>query len=1237
MKKSLWKRAAAGILSILFLAPAFPAEAMSDGSATGGIDFDGINHTESRLLYGDRFYFDWSTGTGLTGHDDALPGRDCSGSAENGSNPNMVFKMTVTFDAVDGTSDPAACWNHILVRLRSSMAGGEEQPTDFYSVTRAAYGDAATVNVQIPLSAFGSGSVNWADIKDIIVQIPVEEDYKLGDTGDSPAVKATISGASIVNYANLEARTQLEKLLAQTADYTYDYNEAATAYELVRQEAEALLDTYADAAAYDDMLQRFTAAFDALTGKLNTAEQFAVLAGQNAPYPIDGGQWAMSLTTPAVSGVGAAGDREEWYLWWEGILTAPEGYVPPDTIGFKLTVDWYSGETLLRSIPANRTEARVYADGHYGFRWIGVEAPDGFDRAVLRLSCEAWQTGDFAFTLTGAGINNGYNALQTSFLIDYLQVETPALCAPSDRAAEAYYTLREKAGEMARDRIWYTNGQLQAVYRQLLAARHNWRDISGGDVDNDMQITASDALMVLQAATNKIVLEDMTMADVDKQSGVTAGDALQVLQYATKKITAFPTAEQRPADAAGIIHAQEAQGRYHTAPTALAPDASSMEFTENGGYLAYRGIDFGSGASTTFMAVLAVPEKAVGKALEIHLDTPNGDILGVLTMKDSGGDTIFAEQYASLSKTVSGVHDVYLVAPEAAGVHLDWFTFSAYDGEETAEEKAQRMAWWNDARYGMFVHWGAYANFPFDETGPVDHYTEWVQDTLKISKEDYERMAVSTFNPQHFDAEEVVRLAKDAGQKYLVFTSKHHEGFSMFDTQVTGFKDFSLLGYGLYNGADPLMELAEASRAAGIPLGCYYSTMDWRHDATVNWGSMLDKPRYVADMKAQLRELLENYDLDILWFDGEWVDWWTTEDGRDLYRYLRTIKPSLIINNRVGKRAETDGDFGTPEQEIPANGLNYDWESCITMNNNWGYAPYDDNWKSPEWVVRSVVDTASKGGNILLNIGPDEQGLIPEACAANMRKAGEWFAAYGDSIYSTTASPFAEALPFGAATKKDGVLYLHVTKWPQNGQITLPSLQNTLTGVRVMGTDTSLAYTENGGTMTITLPATIPNALDTVIEVLVEGVPQSGKSYTYSENYALNKPATVSNHYQNDAQYSGSAAVDGNSATRWATDDDITESWLEVDLGKETTFNAIRCSEFTSTGGQRVTAYNLEYWHGSEWKVAFTGTGIGDQHTDLFDAVTARKVRLHILSIDENAQGGPSLWEFGVYHAVAAE
>lgn len=1193
------------VLTLSFLITLLPqsALALGEGEATGGVDFDSSNGVISRLLYGTTFYIDWKPGNGLTNQNIATPGRDCSGSAANGANPDMVLSMTLTFEAIDGVSDPAACWSRIALRLRSSKVDDKEQASEFTNIYRKDTGNASQVDVAIPLSEFGKGSINWADLKELIIQVPVESAYQLEDTGDSPALRLTVANARIVNSVNLAARVRLQELLDCTADYRYAADDAAIAYEQVRQEATVLLEQYADEATCDAMTKRLEAAIDALTDLQDVAERADNLAGPPHPVTPQNGSITLDLTGKTDLSLH---DPDALALRWEGENAAPVT----------------GGQAVLHTADEDMTVS---------FDDLQEQETDGFTRFYLPLpgidtltgvTLTMQTAGDFRLTDAYVG-DMTQQAEQTAFL-EKLTHETPQLYTPTSVLADDHASAVAAAEQILESGVFAATADIRSARVTLQMSRHAWQEIAGGDVDDNMQITAADALLALQAATNKITLEDPNMADIDKKDGVTANDALQILQFATKKIASFPQ-EDIPGGVASLIaDAITADGKYQVDFEIPALDEAAVGFTGEGGYLAYRNLDFGTGGLHTFMAVLAVDESAAEQTLDIHIDTVGGPVIGSLSLTASD---VYAEQYAALTSNVTGVHDIYLTAP--AGVRLDSFVFSTYTGEETAEEKADRMAWWNDARFGMFIHWGAYANFPFSETHPQKGYSEWVQYDLRISKEEYEQLAVSTFNPQNWDADEIVRLAQNAGQKYIVFTSKHHEGYSMFDTRVTGFKDFSLQGYGLYQGDDPLMQLAQASREAGIPFGCYYSTQDWRHPSQENWSTViLDKAGYVADMKAQLRELIQNYDLDILWFDGEWQPWWNSADGQDLYRYLRTLKPSLIINNRIGKRAVTDGDFGTPEQEIPPDGLDYDWESCITMNGSWGYSPTDTRWKTPQWIVQSLVNTASKGGNLLLNIGPDAQGTVPEDCAANMRTAGEWLAQYGESIYGTTASPFTDALPFGAATKKDGALYLHVLNRPSNGKIIFPALRNTVLSATVLGQDVALTVEQTGDDWSITLPADAAVDYDTVIVIEVEGMPQAQNTYTYSDNYVLNKSATASNVYQNDYRYTGAAAVDGKSATRWATDNNVSDCTLEVELGGDVTFNCAIIEDYED----RVMSYNIEYWDDNSWKVAYSGGSIGERSTVHFEPVTAQKVRLHILTVQ--GKDGPSIYEFGLYTAT---
>jgi alpha-L-fucosidase len=368
---------------------------------------------------------------------------------------------------------------------------------------------------------------------------------------------------------------------------------------------------------------------------------------------------------------------------------------------------------------------------------------------------------------------------------------------------------------------------------------------------------------------------------------------------------------------------------------------------------------------------------------------------------------------------------------------------------ETAAERDARMAWFREARFGMFIHWGLYA-VPAGEWQGNTNYGEWIMEEAKMPVSQYEQF-VARFNPVRFDARSWVRLAKGAGMKYIVITSKHHDGFGLWDSQVS---DYDVMASPFRR--DILKELADATVAEGIRLCFYHSIMDWHHP---DWGTRRawhdkatgppDMGRYVNYMKAQLNELLTGYGpVGILWFDGEWESPWTHELGVDLDRYVRSLQPRIIVNNRVGKgragmsgmdKGRGVGDYGTPEQEIPATGFpaGVDWESCMTMNNHWGYNRHDHNWKSTTTLVRNLVDCASKGGNYLLNVGPTDEGLIPGASVERLQEIGAWMAINSEAIYGTTASPF-KRLTWGRATRKADRLYLHVFDWPTDGRLVVP-------------------------------------------------------------------------------------------------------------------------------------------------------------------------------------------------------
>jgi alpha-L-fucosidase len=426
---------------------------------------------------------------------------------------------------------------------------------------------------------------------------------------------------------------------------------------------------------------------------------------------------------------------------------------------------------------------------------------------------------------------------------------------------------------------------------------------------------------------------------------------------------------------------------------------------------------------------------------------------------------------------------------------------------ETRAENDARLGWFREARFGMFIHWGLYAVPAGEWKGKkYDGGVEWIQSFAQIPTVEYTPL-LQKFNPVKYDADAWVRLAKEAGMKYIVITSKHHDGFCLWDSAQTDWD----VGSTPYK-KDLLKPLAEACAKHGIRLCFYHSIMDWHHP---EWGDQApwrgnaatagpDMAKFTAYLKAQLDELLA-YKPGILWFDGEWENAWTHERGVDLYDYLRKKAPSLIINNRVDKGRNgmagfnTDnkfkGDYCTPEQEIPASGLpGVDWESCMTMNNTWGYSAHDNAWKSTEMLVRNLIDIVSKGGNYLLNVGPTSEGLIPGPCIERLQGIATWMKVNGEAIHGTTASPFPKAPEWGRCTTRpltDGNtrLYLHVFNWPADGRLVISSLTNEALAARLLAKPgESLKVTSEAGQLRIALPAQALDPIATVIALDVKGV-----------------------------------------------------------------------------------------------------------------------------------------------------
>ena len=425
---------------------------------------------------------------------------------------------------------------------------------------------------------------------------------------------------------------------------------------------------------------------------------------------------------------------------------------------------------------------------------------------------------------------------------------------------------------------------------------------------------------------------------------------------------------------------------------------------------------------------------------------------------------------------------------------------------ETLAEREARMEWFNQARFGLFIHWGVYS-VPAGEWEGKTNYGEWFMEETKMPVSQYEKFA-EQFNPVKFDARAWVKAAKAAGMKYIVITSKHHDGFAMYRSELS---DWGIKSTPFKR--DPLKELADACKAEKIKFCFYHSIMDWHHP---DWGQRRawndkatgepDMDRYTAYMKGQLKELLTRYGpIGILWFDGEWEKPWTHERGVDLYQYVRNLQPAIIINNRVGKGrsgmagmdqgSERVGDYGTPEQNIPARGFGpgVSWESCMTMNNHWGYNRNDDHWKSTETLVRNLIDCASKGGNYLLNVGPTSEGLIPGPSLQRLEQIGDWMKVNGVAIYGTGASPFSR-LGWGRCTTKakgkDTVLYLHVYDWPKDGLLGVPGLVNPVKSARLLAGNKQLKFGKARGGLVVEVPTNAPNHISSTVVLTISGKPE---------------------------------------------------------------------------------------------------------------------------------------------------
>ena len=436
---------------------------------------------------------------------------------------------------------------------------------------------------------------------------------------------------------------------------------------------------------------------------------------------------------------------------------------------------------------------------------------------------------------------------------------------------------------------------------------------------------------------------------------------------------------------------------------------------------------------------------------------------------------------------------------------------------ETPQQRDARMEWWRNARFGMFVHWGLYSGLAgtwkekmVGKRGGM----EWIQNYVGADTWEYAHQAVPYFKPTKNFATEWAQLARQAGCRYVVFTTKHHDGFALHNSECTTYDAYDLVG------RDLCKEITDAVRGEGLKVGYYHSVIDWHHPQyDYKAASSLPHPLskkpspngdrnhsiYVNYLHRQTHELMSNYgDVDIIWWDyskkGNEGEFWR---ANDLLSMVRGLQPDIISNNRlyhiphIEKEDSVDrlktwephqGDFTTPEQTIPSTGIEgVDWEVCMTMNTTWGFSEHDDAWKPTAKLIENLVDIVSKGGNYLLNIGPKGDGSIPEESITAMKTIGKWMDTNGQAIYGTTASPF-KAPAWGRLTKKKDKLYAHVFDWPKDGMLEVPAKGIKIKRAYLLADDkkTSLKLTATPSSVTIQVPAKAPDEFVSVIALELE-------------------------------------------------------------------------------------------------------------------------------------------------------
>ena len=599
------------------------------------------------------------------------------------------------------------------------------------------------------------------------------------------------------------------------------------------------------------------------------------------------------------------------------------------------------------------------------------------------------------------------------------------------------------------------------------------------------------------------------------------------------------------------------------------------------------------------------------------LPLPIGDYLGKPMNSFSGND----RNIAALARWYNAKPFDYVAAASGSAAKAGTKATAAGLGPRPYPE---RLRWWAEGRFGLFIHWGPVSLKETEISWSRANSNPKCPNKGEIPVEVYDSL-YRQFNPTNFNATEWARLAKAAGTKYMVLTAKHCDGFLLWHSQAS---DYNIANSPFKR--DICVELARAARKQDMRIGWYFSPMDWRDPDFRTERNAL----FLERMQAEVRELLSNCGrIDLLWFD--WDGHEPLYDQARTYQIVKDLQPRIIIDNRLDlgpgnsntQLLSPAADYYTPEQSIGAYDDQRPWESCMTISRSgqWAWGGHKDGVKPFSACLNMLIRCAGGDGNLLLNVGPMPNGQIAPEQAERLKEMGAWLAKYGKSIYGTRGGPFKPG-SYGVSTRKGKTIFLHLWQWSE-GPVKLPPIPAKVLRSRVLtGGKAEVHQTQQG--IEISLRASGQPALDTIVALELDrsalGLAAVGVSGATS--LTTNARATASNVYHSLAEYGPDKAVDGSDDTRWATDEGTTSAWLEVDLGKPTTFSrAAMRQAFPEL--KRIHRFAVEYFHEGQWKACCQGEDPGERVSLRFLPVTAQRVRLNLL----DATGGPTIWEFQLF------